>query len=114
MAEPRRHLLRHQHQGTRRKSLLFGPERLLLSLAAHGWVVRNKIIWAKTNPMPHSVRDRVTGTWEYLYLLTKTETGYYFDLDTIRIPHRSRPHRASATAKTWNGSYRGSHDGITR
>ena len=105
---------RHERQGARRKSLLFGPERLLLALAAHGWIVRNKIVWAKTNPMPHSVRDRLTVTWEYLYLLTKTEKGYWFDLDAIRVPHRSRSHRPSLTATNWSGGYGGSHDGITK
>lgn len=104
---------RHQRQGTRRKSLLFGPERLLLALAAHGWIVRNKIVWAKTNPMPHSVRDRLSPTWEYMYLLTKAETGYWFDLDAIRIPHQTR--RTGPTrAATWTGSYGGTHNGITR
>ncbi len=105
---------RHQRQGARRKSLLFGPERLLLSLAAHGWIVRNKIVWAKTNPMPHSVRDRLSPTWEYLYLLTKAEKGYWFDLDAIRIPHRTTRQRRSTTAKDWSGGYGGSHDGITK
>lgn len=105
---------RHLRQGTRRKSLLFGPERLLLALAAHGWIVRNKIIWSKTNPMPHSVRDRLTGTWEYLYLLTATEKGYWFDLDAIRIPHLTKPPKPSKSTRTWDGSYGGTHDGITK
>ena len=104
----------HQRQGARRKSLLFGPERLLLGLAAHGWIVRYKIVWAKTNPMPHSVRDRLSPTWEYIYLLTKTERGYWFDLDAIRIPHRTRRQHASTSARDWSGGYRGSHDGITK
>lgn len=105
---------RHLRQGTRRKSLLFAPERLLLALAAHGWIVRNKIIWAKSNPMPHSVRDRLSGTWEYIYLLTKTEKGYWFDLDAIRIPHLTKPPKRSQSTKVWNGSYGGTHDGITK
>ncbi len=104
---------RHQRQGARRKSLLFGPERLLLSLAAHGWIVRNKIVWAKTNPMPQSAADRLSSTWEYIYLLTTTEKGYWFDLDAIRIPHRSKRSARSMTAKDWSGGYGGIHDGIT-
>jgi len=105
---------RHPRQGTRRKSLLFGPERLLLALAAHGWIVRNKIVWAKTNPMPHSVRDRLSPTWEYLYLLTKTEKGYWFDLDAIRVPHKSKRQQPSTTSRIWSGGYGGTHDGITK
>ena len=105
---------RHHKQGTRRKGLLFGPERLLLALAAHGWIVRNKIIWSKTNPMPHSVRDRLAATWEYVYLLTNIEKGYWFDLDAIRVPHLTRQARPSSKARAWEGSYGGSHDGITK
>ena len=105
---------RHRRQGAQRKSLLFGPERLLLGLAAHGWVVRNKIVWAKTNPMPHSVRDRLSPTWEYIYLLSKTEKGYWFDLDAIRIPHKTQRQRVSANASHWSGSYGGTNTGLTK
>ena len=105
---------RHQNQGTRRKSLLFGPERLLLGLAAHGWIVRNKIVWAKTNPMPHSVTDRLSVTWEYVYLLAKTEKGYWFDLDAIRIPHQTKPPKPSTKVRDWGGSYGGTNSGITK
>jgi len=82
----------HPRQGAPRKSLLLGPERLALALLADGWILRNKIIWAKANPMPSSVRDRLTTTWEALYLFTR-QPRYYFDLDSIRRPHTtSRPH----------------------
>jgi len=81
----------HPRQGAARKSLLLGPERLALALIADGWVLRNKIVWAKSNPMPSSVRDRLTCTWEALYVFAK-EPRYFFDLDAIRTPHTSRHH----------------------
>jgi DNA modification methylase len=80
----------HHREGAPPKSLLGGPERLLLALVEDGWTVRNKIIWAKTNPMPSSVTDRLSTTHEYIYLLTKSPR-YDFNLDAIREPHRSRP-----------------------
>ena len=43
---------RHAKYGAAPKGLLLAPERLLLALSGDGWLVRNKIIWAKTNPMP--------------------------------------------------------------
>lgn len=76
--------------GAPRKSLLLGPERLLSALAADGWIVRNKVVWAKRNPMPHSVTDRLSNSHEVIYFLTRQPT-YYFDLDAIRLPHSSRP-----------------------
>jgi len=74
------------------KSLLLGPERLLLDLMRNGWLVRNRIVWAKRNSIPESVRDRLSVTHEDLFLLTRQPT-YFFDLDAIRVPHTSRPER---------------------
>jgi hypothetical protein len=48
--------------GATRKSLLLGPVRLALALVRDGWLVRNQVIWAKSNPMPSSVPDRLSGT----------------------------------------------------
>ena len=83
----------HPREGAARKSLLGAPERLMLRLLDDGWTIRNKIVWAKTNPMPTSVRDRLSSTYEIVYLLTK-QSDYSFDLDAIREPHRSAPRRS--------------------
>jgi len=98
----------HPQQGAPRKSLLLGPERLTLALIADGWLLRNKIVWAKSNPMPSSVRDRLTCTWEALYVFTK-ESRYFFDLDAIRTPHTSvhhgrlRPDFQRPPREAWRG-----------
>ncbi|MGW4842752.1 DNA-methyltransferase [Nocardia brasiliensis] len=78
----------HPDQGAARKGLLMAPERLALQLQQAGWIVRNKVIWAKRNPMPSNVRDRLACTYEVVYILAKQPT-YFFDLDAIRTPHRS-------------------------
>ncbi len=61
----------HDREGSPRKSLLLGPARLSTALARDGWLVRNQIIWSKANPMPSSIPDRLTNTYEVVYLLTK-------------------------------------------
>lgn len=81
----------HPDQGAPRKSLLAIPERLLVGLIADGWTLRNQIIWAKTNTIPSSAADRLSCTHEVIYLLARGPR-YYFDLDAIRIPHRTKPH----------------------
>lgn len=78
----------HPREGAPRKSLVAAPERLLLALLDQGWIIRNKLIWAKTNPIPSSVPDRLSTTYEVIYLLTR-HPRYYFDLDDIRQPLRS-------------------------
>lgn len=87
----------HPREGAVPKSLLLGPERLALALINDGWLVRNKIVWAKRNPLPSSVRDRLSCTWEVIYMLTASPS-YFFDLDAIRVPHTSRQAGKPGTA----------------
>ena len=75
-------------EGAPPKSLLLAPERLVLALIEDGWLVRNKVIWAKRNPMPSAVRDRLSCSWEVIYLLVRNRT-YFFNLDAVRQPHLS-------------------------
>lgn len=113
---------RHEQFGAAPKSLLLGPERLLVELSRRGWIVRNKVVWSKPNPMPASVRDRLNTTWEPIFLLVRSP-GYFFDLDAIREPHSSsRP--ASAVRRplkynggkrpSWAGPLAGSNDGLLK
>src|SRR5665213_3181908 len=87
---------RHHNYGAAPKSLLLAPERLLLALSDDGWIVRNKIVWAKTNPMPHAVGDRLTNSYDVVYFLTRSQK-YFFDLDAIRVPHRSSRNSSRAS-----------------
>lgn len=84
--------------GATRKSLLLAPERLALALVEDGWILRSKIVWSKTNPLPSSAKDRLSCTWEVIYFLSLSE-HYYFDLNAIRIPHVSGPGTASPAAR---------------
>lgn len=118
----------HPSEGAPRKSLIGIPERVLLELIADGWSVRNKLIWAKTNPIPSSVRDRLSCTYEVVYLLTRGP-DYFFDLDAIRQEHRSRlsrrpakrsdrgrsrpPARRDPGRPAWRGPNASSNSGLT-
>jgi len=98
----------HASQGASRKSLLMAPERLALRLQQDGWIIRNKIVWAKPNPVPSSIPDRLNCTYEVIYVLAK-QPSYFFDLDAIRQPHRSVPSASkgeqpkAAARETWRG-----------
>lgn len=81
---------RHPREGTSKKSLLLGPQRVALRLTRAGWLLRNIVVWAKKNPMPSSVSDRLTNTHEFVYFFTK-QPHYYFDLDAIREPTSNAP-----------------------
>lgn len=94
---------RAAREGADPKGLVLGPEKLLLALSADGWSVRNKVVWAKPNPMPTSVKDRLSTTWEPLYLLVRSR-HYFFDLDAIRIPATSKLARPAVLGE--RGKYR--------
>jgi site-specific DNA-methyltransferase (adenine-specific) len=86
---------RHPKYGAPPKGLLAAPERLLLALMDDGWIVRGKVIWNKPNGMPNSVADRPNLNYEVVYFLVRSP-HYFFDLDAIREPHRSRKSARSA------------------
>lgn len=70
------------------KSLLLVPQRAALALAADGWLIRNVCVWHKSNPLPQSATDRLSPTYEVVIFATK-QANYFFDLDSVREPHRS-------------------------
>src|SRR5260221_2605725 len=76
---------RHPRYGAPAKGLLLAPERLTPALAEAGWIIRNKNIWARTNPRPHSVRDRFICTYDLLLFAVRSRR-YYFSLDDVRVP----------------------------
>jgi DNA modification methylase len=116
---------RHLRHGALPKSLLLAPERLTIALVDAGWRVRNKVVWAKPNPMPTSVADRLATTWEPLLLLTR-ENDVYFDLDAIRVPAVSAMNRPAKVGRErkytaepgvrpeWSGPLAGSNVGLDR
>jgi DNA modification methylase len=68
-----------------RKSLLLVPYRIALALIADGWVLRDEIIWAKTNALPESVQDRFARQHEVLFRFTAGQRAY-FDLGAVKRP----------------------------
>jgi DNA modification methylase len=89
----------HPKEGAPKKSLLLGPQRLALALVADGWLLRNHVIWAKTNPMPSNVTDRLSCTHESIYFLTR-QGRYFMDLNAIRRPHKDRRVHGSSDTNT--------------
>lgn len=67
------------------KQKMLIPERVAIALQEDGWILRNDIIWYKPNHMPSSVKDRLTSSYEHVFLFVKSRK-YYFDLDSIRVP----------------------------
>jgi len=85
------------------KNLMGIPWRTAFALQDDGWILRNDIIWAKTNAMPESVTDRLATKHEHVFVLSKSRR-YWFDVDPIRIEYdggRSESQRARKPAIDW-------------
>lgn len=93
--------------GLRRKSLLLAPYRLAIELEERGWILRDRIVWWKTNGIPESVGDRFHVRDEVILRFTP-ERFAYFDIDAVREPYskaaieRSQSHRAATFAGNKN------------
>lgn len=61
----------------KRKSKMMIPERLAIKMIESGWILRNEIIWHKSNILPESVNDRFTNDFEKVFFFSK-EQKYYF------------------------------------
>lgn len=104
----------HPSFGAPRKSLLMAPERVARALVADGWILRNRVVWAKTNPLPSPTRDRLTNAHEAIFLFVK-QPSYYFDLDAIREPLTSTRPPTGGGARTPQhalGTLAGGRDGL--
>ena len=72
-------------QGLKPKDLVGIPHLFAFAAQAEGWYLRNDIIWAKPNPLPESVTDRLTRGHECIFLLAKSRK-YFFDHIAIKEP----------------------------
>lgn len=61
------------------KQSLMLPERTAIKMQEQGWIVRNKIIWEKPNPIPSYSPDRRYPVYEHIFHFVKSKR-YYFDL----------------------------------
>ena len=67
------------------KDLCLIPFHVAIAAQEDGWWIRSVIIWNKPNPMPESVTDRPTNSYEFILMLTKAKK-YYWDADAVREP----------------------------
>lgn len=59
------------------------PHRVAIGLIDDGWICRNDNIWEKLNPMPESVEDRRTNSFEFVFHFVKDQE-YWYDQESVR------------------------------
>lgn len=75
-----------KREGIPHKCLTLAPARFAIAMVDDGWILRNAIIWQKPNPMPESVTDRFTSSYEHVFLFAK-RPNYWADMEAVREPH---------------------------
>ncbi|MDB4067685.1 DNA methyltransferase [Flavobacteriaceae bacterium] len=66
------------------------PHRIILKLQEQGWILRNTIIWSKTNPKPSSSKSNLTPSYEFIFHLVKSmEYDYYSTL--TKLSDKTKP-----------------------
>jgi DNA modification methylase len=73
------------------------PHRVIDRLKSDGWILRNTIIWSKTNPKPSSSKSNLTPSYEFIFHLVKSKDYLYNRTPTklnsdskISLPPRHR------------------------
>lgn len=61
------------------KSLAGVPARLEVAARDAGWIVRNRIIWAKESGMPEPAQNRLASRYEYVFHFCPSH-DYYYDM----------------------------------
>ena len=56
------------------------PHKLVISLQEKGWILKNTIIWKKTNPKPSSSKVSLTNTYEFIFHLVKSKNYQYHQI----------------------------------
>jgi site-specific DNA-methyltransferase (cytosine-N4-specific) len=82
--------------GIKEKDLFLVPHDLARALRQDGWYLRSTIHWVKTVVVPERERDAPCDAVEYVFLLSKQETGYIYNNDVLReqgADGAGRPHR---------------------
>jgi DNA modification methylase len=74
-------------------NLLNLPHRIVIGLQDQGWILRNTIIWAKTNPKPQSSKSNLTPTYEFIFHLVKG-LGYKYEHTLIPLKHDTKSSHA--------------------
>ena len=101
-----------QLDGFKDKELMGIPWRFAFAMSDAGWLLRQEIIWAKTNYTPEKVRDRCVRSHEKIFLFAK-KPRYFFNGDALRVGADGG--KTKLRPDVWQiatSTYRGAHDAV--
>ena len=71
------------------------PHRVVIGLQEQGWILRNTIIWQKTNPKPSSSKSNLCPSYEFIFHLVKSN-DYKYDPTLTPLKHTTKPSHSPA------------------
>jgi DNA modification methylase len=80
------------------KNLCGIPWRVAFALQDRGWILRSDIIWQKPCPIPESVKDRPTRSFEHVFFFVKNKR-YFYNYEGSLQPY------AAKTMERYNRNY---------
>lgn len=81
------------------------PHKVVIGLQEKGWILRNSIIWNKSNPKPSSTKTNLTPSYEFIFHLVKS-LDYYYSLTLTEISEKTKPSLPPRHRSVKNGSLR--------
>lgn len=88
--------------GVPSKSLCQIPSRFAIEMTNRGWILRQDCIWVKGNPMPESVKDRFTKSYEHIFMFVKSnKTQYWTNRKTKQLVTKQPPGTAGKEGVDW-------------
>lgn len=73
------------------------PWRFALAMIDAGWILRQEVIWHKSNPLPESMDDRPTTAHEQVFIFAK-QSDHFADMWAVREAGSGRVTRAGQNA----------------
>lgn len=74
------------------------PDEMVRGLMRDGWYRRATVVWNKQSFRPEGATCRPHKSHEFVYMLTKVQSGYYYDAEAVRQPH------SEGTVRRWGSS----------
>jgi len=56
-----------------RKCKILLPHRIAMMLCDDGWILRNDLVWHRSNAMPEAMLDRFAKRYEYIFMFVKSQ-----------------------------------------
>ena len=66
------------------------PHKVIDKMKENGWILRNTIVWSKTNPKPSSSKSNLTPSYEFIFHLVKSK-DYYYNPTLTELSSNSKP-----------------------